>query len=232
MRVDESSRARGCRRLLLAEPTVLVLLAAAVGAQEIRPPDSPVARLDFFAPLPVDEPVGYFIAAPEDSSHAISSDAELCRWALEDWARQTGDIIQLDQVPEPAARIRIYFVPAQYGQYGEMRPILVDGDRGAEVYVRPDTDALGPEIAAAAGKDPLLRETIVYLTCLHEIGHALGMQHTAVYEDIMYYFGYGGDIPAFFGRYRSKLESRDDIVDQTGLSAGDIGQFRTVYGLR
>jgi hypothetical protein len=45
----------------------------------------------------------------------------------------------------------------------------------------------------------------------------------------MYYFGFGGDIVSFFMRYRSKLESRADIVKHSGLSTGDVEFLRTLY---
>ena len=198
-------------------------------AQEAREPGLSNSLLRIIAPLSVEAPVGFFIAEPGSAAGTRNSDAELCRWALEDWVRHAGERIQIEAAPEAEARIRVYFVSAQSGRYGEMRPVLVDGRHGAEVFVRPDTGALGSDIAAAAERDPLLRETIVYLTCLHEIGHALGMEHTAEYADVMYSFGYGGDIPAFFGRYRSRLESRDDIAFQSGLSEGDIAQLRAAY---
>jgi hypothetical protein len=69
--------------------------------------------------------------------------------------------------------------------------------------------------------DRLLRDAIVYLTCLHESGHALGLSHTAVFEDIMYSFQYGGDFNEYFGRYRRKLESRADIAKNSGMSGAD-----------
>ena len=69
--------------------------------------------------------------------------------------------------------------------------------------------------------DPLLRDTIVYLTCLHESGHALGLRHTDQFDDIMYSFQYGGDIPEYFGRYRRKLMKREDIRKNSGLSMAD-----------
>jgi hypothetical protein len=110
-----------------------------------------------------------------------------------------------------------------------MRPLLVAGRRGAEVYIRPDTDALGPEIGARAKLDALFRDTIVYLTCLHELGHALGLSHTAEFADVMYFFGFGGDIPRFFGRYRDELHERTDIAKVSGLSAGDLRQLEELY---
>jgi hypothetical protein len=78
-----------------------------------------------------------------------------------------------------------------------------------------------PTVVPPNEKDELLRDAIVYLTCLHETGHALGLEHTANFADIMYSFQYGGDIPEYFGRYRRLLESRGDIRKHPGMSAAD-----------
>jgi hypothetical protein len=45
----------------------------------------------------------------------------------------------------------------------------------------------------------------------------------------MYFFGFGGDILGFFGRYRDELRSRDDIANVSGLSAGDLTQLQGLY---
>ena len=45
------------------------------------------------------------------------------------------------------------------------------------------------------------------------------LKHFRQFEDIMYYFM----------RYRTKLQSRADIVKYSGLSAGDVEALRGVY---
>ena len=110
------------------------------------------------------------------------------------------------------ARIRLYWADAQRGMYGEARFVSEDHGPVAEVYVRP---------APLQHSDPLLRDAILYLTCVHEIGHALGLPHTSDFQDILYSFQYGGDIPEYFGRYRRRLRARGDIRDNSALSASD-----------
>jgi len=46
----------------------------------------------------------------------------------------------------------------------------------------------------------------------------VGLEHTDDFRNIMYFFGFGGDIPAYFGRYRALLKRRDDIPNTSGLS--------------
>lgn len=110
-----------------------------------------------------------------------------------------------------------------------MQPLTVGGRRGAAVYIRPDVDALGEGIARLARTDPLLRDSIVYLTCLHELGHALGLMHTSDFRDIMYSFGYGGDIVEYFERYRRQLRTRNDIAAIAGVSDADVRRLRAMY---
>ena len=93
----------------------------------------------------------------------------------------------------------------------------------------PQASAQGEPLASRAAQDALLRDTIVYLTCVHELGHAVGLQHTRKFEDIMYYFGFGGDIVDYFMRYRNKLQSRADIAKYSGLSASDVQVLRSLY---
>ena len=149
-------------------------------------------------------------------------DPQLAEWALKAWQAASGGTLHLEKSATPErAQIRIHWADGQGGLYGEAQPIMVDGKRGANVYVLPDTMQLGPDIAREAAKDPLLRDAIVYLTCLHETGHALGLAHTAAFADIMYSFQFGGDIPEYFGRYRRKLAARADIERNGGMSVQD-----------
>jgi hypothetical protein len=142
-------------------------------------------------------------------------DPELAQWAMEAWQAAAGGTLRLEKTDErTAAHIRVYWATGADGLYGETRRIEVHGERGAEVYVLPT-------VVPAGEKDLLLRDAIVYLTCLHETGHALGLEHTANFADIMYSFQYGGDIPEYFGRYRRLLESRADIRKHPGMSAAD-----------
>ena len=203
-------------------PFAALLLSVAAIAQTL----APLGPLD-------DGRVTYFIAAPPADVEINPGDAELVLWAVESWQRAAaGTLTFVRAADEQQALVRVYWAPAAGGQYGEMRPLRVDGRRGGAVYIRPDTAALGEEIAQRARMDALFRDTIVYLTCLHELGHALGLSHTADFEDVMYFFGFGGDIPEFFDRYRRTLRERPDIRRSSGLSTGDLERLDALYGPR
>jgi hypothetical protein len=149
------------------------------------------------------------------------NDTELARWALEAWQRESGNQIVFARSTSPDhARLTIHWI-AGASVYGETIPVSVDGQKGAEIYVLPGGNA-------PASADPLLRDTIVFLTFVHETGHALGLVHTADFDDIMYSFQYGGNIDAYFDRYRRLLHKRSDIALHSGLSEGDRKALRAV----
>jgi hypothetical protein len=167
--------------------------------------------------LPAAEEYSYWIEpCPPETARSTSCEAgdpELGRWALEAWQRESGGMIALRKTDsEEHARLRLHWANGTSSLYGETEPIMVDGKRGGNIYVLP---------SVAPGADPLLRDAIVYLTCLHESGHALGLVHTKSFADIMYSFQYGGDIPAYFGRYRVLLKTRADIPAHSGISDAD-----------
>jgi predicted Zn-dependent protease len=155
------------------------------------------------------------------------SDVQLAQWAVQAWQAASDGQLHLEKTDRiTLANIRLHWADSEQGQYGETRPFVTDNMRGAEVYVRPDLRAMGPDIFAAASQDTLLRDTIVYLTCLHETGHALGLAHTANFADIMYFFGYDkGDVREYFGRYRRMLRDRADIAKNSGISPQDRARF-------
>ncbi len=151
------------------------------------------------------------------------TDTQLAEWALQAWQATSDGKLHLAKTDHMSqANIRVHWADAESGKYGETRAFNTGDMRGAEVYVLPDLRAMGPDIFAAASQDALFRETIVYLTCLHETGHALGLSHTADFADIMYFFGYDkGDVREYFARYRRKLRDRADIMKNSGISPQD-----------
>jgi hypothetical protein len=48
----------------------------------------------------------------------------------------------------------------------------------------------------------------------------------------MYFFGFGGDILDYFGRYRSQLHARTDIAGVSGLSDADTRRITTLHASR
>ena len=174
-------------------------------------------------------------AAPRPADHLIPQrhgpvrPAELLRELDDLLRRQSDPVVEVVPGPEESATIRVYWVPAGGGLYGEMRGRMVDGRLAADVFVHPDTEALGLDIARRARLDPLFRDAVVYLTCVHELGHAFGLAHTSAFADIMYSFQYGGDFVAYFMRFREQLEVWDDIEGALPFSAADGNTFRSLY---
>ena len=201
--------------------SAVCVVAAAPPAAAQEPPD--LWRLD------LSEPVTYFIAEGSAESGFQEGDRALAEWALEAWGRQADPPVDMVPGPETSATIRVYWVRAGAGQYGEMRRRRLEGRPTADVFVRPDTDGLGPDIARRARLDPLFRDTVVYLTCVHELGHAFGLPHTSAFADIMYSFRYGGDFVAYFMRFREQLEVWDDIGQASPFSTADGRAFKSLH---
>ncbi|HML18909.1 MAG TPA: matrixin family metalloprotease [Bryobacteraceae bacterium] len=151
----------------------------------------------------------------------VEGDVDLARWALEAWQQASGGRLRMVQADPDHALLHVVWAMPSGGLYGETVPIKVHGLPGAQVNVR---------IQDEGTSDKLMHATVVYLTCLHESGHALGLSHTRSFADIMYSFEYGGDIPEYFARYRRKLQLREDIRKNPGLSAADRANFLKIIG--
>jgi Matrixin len=157
-----------------------------------------------------------------DPLNAPPGGAMLVERAMRTWTRAADGRFTLEKMPTTDAAVRVHFMAADY-RYGVTSPRV---DRQTGLIVRAEV-----AVAADAGRTPLERSIIVYLTSLHELGHALGLDHTTDITSIMYLFRQPGDGDRFFGAYAQHVRSAEDIGsdEATGLSADDVATLRKLY---
>jgi hypothetical protein len=79
--------------------------------------------------------------------------------------------------------------------------------------------------------DRIQRDLVVYLTALHELGHALGLAHSDRRGEIMYGFHGPSDADWTFRAYRRKLRTLEDIgsARASGITKADRRAIRALY---
>lgn len=162
----------------------------------------------------IDEPrrITYFVATGSASQGYQDSDRDLATWALRAWQNASRGRLLFEAVDESQAQIHIRWSTGDAGYGRTRRHQSGDGAVRATVFVAVDVAAMGPGIARVVREDPLMREVIVFLTCLHEIGHAIGRPHSDDAHDVMYDFALGGDVREYFLRYRGQVSTRGDLA--------------------
>lgn len=93
------------------------------------------------------------------------------------------------------------------------------------IFVQPDTAHLEPAIARRAAHEGLYRDIIVYVTCLHEFGHALGLGHSTQTDSVMQ----ARSSRASFDSLRTRVRVRADLRQAAMLGAGGVQAVVQTY---
>jgi hypothetical protein len=182
-----------------------------------------VAERELFPASPARWPPGRAIPFWIQKERARERNRELVRLALANWQEASAGGLRFEESEAfEAATLRVFFA-GHYPDFGTAKP-QVDPETGeirrADVIVV--SDPLG---------DRLQRDLVVYLTALHELGHALGLSHSERRGEIMYGFTGPEDAAWTFGNYRGKLRSLEDIgsARASGITDADRQSLAALY---
>src|SRR4029077_20511009 len=82
------------------------------------------------------QPVSYFILDGNGVPGFVASDRELARWAMDAWSRESGGKLKFVEAKSPEdAQVRLRWVSAYEGLFGETQRVMVGGREGAIVNV-------------------------------------------------------------------------------------------------
>lgn len=208
--------------MVLFRPVCFLIVIASLGAQD-EPANDPPWRL---RPLDIRSAVTYYIEPSRPEVGSQPQDRFLAERAIQVWDDATAGLLCPTETIATRARIRIYWGQTTE-KIGRMQVLFEEGVRIGEVYVRTRGPGDGfPALTRAIDDDPLMRDTFVYRTLLHEIGHALGLVHTLAVEDAMHF---GGDVLGYYRRQREQISTLDDLFRNPGLSTTDRARVGALY---